>query len=261
MGAAAIPAMISAGGAILGGALSSKGSKAGNTTSTNVNTPWAAAQPHLTNAYQHGLNYLNQGLQYDSPDIQARMRQRALAGSPVTTEAQNLATSTLRGDYLNSNPFQTGAVQDAMNMARSQINNQFGLNNYGSSGHQEWLGRGLMNAALPYLSQNYENERGRQYAAMAQAPALANVDYQDIGALQQAAMVPWSFLGNYSNIINGIPSAAQSSTMQTPYFTNPFSGAIGGALLANQLYNQYQSPQLSQEMVPGQFSLSNPAYG
>jgi len=193
---------------------------------------------------------------------QSALMARGLAGSPVNTAAQDLATKTIQGDYLNSNPFASGTVQDAMNMARTQINSQFGpFSNYGSSGQQEWLGRGLMNAALPYLSQNYENERGRQYAAMAQAPALSGTDYQDLSALQSAAFMPWNWNNQYTSNIQALSGFGGNVNTQQPYFSNPYSGAIGGALLANQLYNQYQSPQLSQEMVPGQFSLSNPAYG
>lgn len=241
MGAAAIPAMISAGGAILGGVLSNKGSKqSGVTNVTQTNTPWIGAQTPMYEGFQRAQNIINQ----QSPNATADLfRQRGLAGSPVNQAAQNLATNTINGNYLNSNPFSSGTVQDAMNMARSQINSQFGLNNYGSSAHQEWLGRGLMNAALPYLSQNYENERGRQYAAMAQAPALANTDYQDLGALQQADFMPWDFLGRYTqNIAALTPGSPGMSTTSQPYFSNPYSGAIGGALLANQLYNQYQTP-------------------
>lgn len=241
MGAAAIPALISAGGAIAGGLLSSKGSKQAGTTNTiQSNDPWVGAQPYLSQGFGQASGLLGN---QDWRATQDALRLRALVGSPVTDAAQNLATSTIRGDYLRSNPFQNETVQDAMGMARSQINSQFGpFSNYGSSGHQEWLGRGLMNAALPYLSQNYENERGRQYAAMAQAPALAGTDYQDLGALQQADFMPWDFLGRYQGIVSGLNPGGGTTTTSQPYFSNPYSGAIGGAMLANQLYNSYQSP-------------------
>jgi len=241
MGAAAIPAMISAGGAILGGVLSSKGSKQAGTTNTIQQAdPWSGAQPYLLRGFGAADNLLGNNSQSLS---EAALRLRGLGGSPVTGAAQDLATSTMRGDYLNANPFQSGTVQDAMNMAKTQINSQFGpFGNYGSSGHQEWLGRGLMNASLPYLSQNYENERGRQYAAMSQAPALAGMDYQDIAALQQADFMPWDFLGRYQGIVSGLNPGGGTTSTQTPYFSNPYSGAIGGAMLANQLYNSYQSP-------------------
>lgn len=234
------PSLISAGGAILGGVLANKGSKqAGNTNVTQTSVPWAAAQPYITRGFSDAQGILDRGYQYDPA---------------LVNQSKQLGLETMRGDYLNSNPFQTGAIQDAMNMARTQINSQFGGNNYGSSAHQEWLGRGLMNASLPYLSQNYENERGRQYAAMAQAPAL-------FGLEQQQNFLPWDFLGRYQGIVSGLNPGGGTTSTQTPYFSNPYSGAIGGAMLANQLYQGYQTPQLAQEMVPGQFSLGNPAYG
>ena len=220
-----------------GGLLANSGSKSQNATSTN--TPWSGYQPFINQGLADARGWLNEGYPLDT---MAAFRQRGMAGSPVNQEANNLAQSTLRGDYLNSNPFTTGAVNDAMGMAQSRINSQFAGNNFGSSAHQEWLGRGLMNASLPFLNQNYENERGRQFAALSQAPALQGMDYQNLGALQQADNMPWDYLSRYQNIVSGFPGGSQTST---PYFTNPVNSAMGGAMLGNQLYSQYQQPSSS----------------
>ena len=221
------------------GLLGSSMNKQKNTTSVQSSDPWSGVQPYLSQGYQQASGLLNQGV---NPQTQAMLRDRGMFGSPVNQEAQNLAAGTLRGDYLNSNPFLNDSVQDAMGMTQSRINSQFAGNNYGSSAHQEWLGRGLMNAALPAMSQNYENERGRQFAALSQAPALQGMDYQNIGAMQQADMMPFDLLGKYQQVIGGMPSGGGTTTSQNPYFTNPTSSALGGALLGNQLYNQYQQP-------------------
>ena len=214
------------------GAMNSGGS-GGSTTSSS--SPWWGQEPSLHMGYANAQGLLERG---HNPQTEAMLRARGMSGSPVTQGANNLAGATLRGDYLNSNPFTEGAVKDAMGMARSQINSQFGGgSNFGSSAHQEWLGRGLMNAALPALNQNYENERGRQFAALSQAPALAGLDYQDINAVQQADFMPWNWLNQYTQNISGLPAGGGSQT--TPYFTNPVNSALGGALLGNQLYNSY----------------------
>ena len=248
-GAAVAGAGVGAGIGLLG----SKGSKGGNVTSVQSRDPWSGVQPYLSQGYQQASGLLNQG---PNPQTQAMLRNRGMFGSPVTQEAQNLATGTLRGDYLNANPFQDKALQDAMGMTQSRINSQFAGNNFGSSAHQEWLGRGLMGAAMPYLSQNYENERGRQFQAMSQAPALAGQDFQDIGAVQQADMMPWDFLGRYQQTIGGLQSGGGTSTTQNPYFTNPVNSALGGALLGNQLYNSFKQPNTSTYGSPNDMSSS-----
>ena len=218
---------------------------ASQTPSLSTSEPWSAAQPYLQRGFQEAQGILNQGY---PADTQALLRARGLYGSPVTQEARNLAGSTLRGDYLNSNPFTQNAAQDAMGMARSQINSQFGGsggNNFGSSAHQEWLGRGLVNAAMPYFNQNYENERGRQFAAMSQAPSLAGLDYQDINAVQQADFLPWDFLGRYQNIVGGLNQGGGTTATTQPYFSNSANSFLGGALLGNQLYKSFQQPAQS----------------
>jgi hypothetical protein len=164
-----------------------------------------------------------------------------MSGSPLNQAAQQQNLATLRGDYtdLSKNP----AAQNAMNMARGQINSQFTGDNYGNSAHQEWLGKGLMQAASPF----YESERQRQQGATALAPSLANQDYTDLSQLgmvgsqmdqrsQQQQEEPWQRLERYMGLVQGNPGGA--STSQQPYFTNPTASAMGGALGGLGLYNQ-----------------------
>ena len=203
-------------GAAVGVVGNQLGKKGGTTATTQNSAPWEGSAPYLLKGNARASGMLDQ-TQFPS--------------NMVGQEANNLAASTLRGDYLNSNPFLNDSVSQAMGMARSQINSQFGGgSNYGSSAHQEWLSKGLMNAALPQLSQNYENERGRQFAALSQAPALSGMDYQQ-------AFAPWDMLGRYQDIVGN--QGGGSSSTQNPYFTNPVNSAMGGALLGNQLYNSY----------------------
>ena len=232
------------------GLLSSSMNKQGSTTSSGA--PWPGQSPYLVRGYHAGDRLLSESFGGMAP-FQSALRARA-GGSPVSNEAQNLAAGTLRGDYLNSNPFLDQAVSRASGEAQSRINSQFGpFNNYGSSAHQEQMGRGIMEAALPYLSQNYENERGRQFAALSQAPALQGMDYQNIGALQQADFAPWDFLGRYTQSVQGNPGGG---TQTTPYFTNPYASAAGGALLGNQLYKSFQQPSSSTYGSPNDMSAS-----
>ena len=116
-----------------------------------------------------------------SPEQQMAMNlqtNRALSGSPLTREAQNLSLNTLRGDFLSgNNPFFQQAVIDPIT---DQVQGTFSrAGRLGSGANQNALTRAL---STP-LMQNYENERRRQNAMLANVPALANQDYTDYARL------------------------------------------------------------------------------
>jgi hypothetical protein len=183
---------------------------------------------------------------------------RANAGSPLTRAAQNQNLATVRGDYLNlgNNP----AVKSAMDSARTQINSQFKGDNYGNSAHQEWLNKGLLQAAAPF----YQQERGFQQQAIAQAPALAEQDYADIskigsvGAAQDARSqaevdaqrqsfnAPWENLFNYQRSIagSGATGGSTSTSGTQPVFSNPLATGLGLASGGLGLYNGLTSAGL-----------------
>ena len=116
-----------------------------------------------------------------SPEQQMAMnlqRNRALSGSPITREAQDLSLNTLRGDFLSgNNSFFQQAVIDPIT---DQVQGTFSrAGRLGSGANQNALTRAL---STP-LMQNYENERRRQNAMLANVPALANQDYTDYARL------------------------------------------------------------------------------
>lgn len=116
-----------------------------------------------------------------SPEQQMAMNlqtNRALSGSPITREGQSLGLSTLRGDFLSgNNPYFKEAVLDPIT---DQVQGTFSLaGRLGSGANQNALTRAL---STP-LMQNYENERQRQNAMLANVPALANQDFTDYARL------------------------------------------------------------------------------
>ena len=116
-----------------------------------------------------------------SPEQQMAMnlqRNRALSGSPITREGQSLGLSTIRGDFLSgNNPYFQQAVLDPITQ---NVQSRFSrAGRLGSGANQDVLARSL---ATP-LMQNYENERRRQNAMLANVPALANQDYTDYARL------------------------------------------------------------------------------
>lgn len=238
-------AAVAAAGVGVAGGLASRGG-GGSTQSTQSSAPWENSQAYLQEIMQRGANQIGSdpnGLGAQSPytlQAQGLLANRALGGNPLNQAAQAENLKTIQGGYtdLSQNP----AAQNAMGMAKSQINGQFSGDNYGNSAHQEWLGRGLMSAAAPF----YESERQRQMGATALAPSLANQDYTDLSQLgavggmqdQRAQAVkdaPWNQIFKYQQAVSG--TSGGQTTTQTPYFTNPAASALGGGMAGLGLYN------------------------
>lgn len=219
--------------------------------------------------YYQGQGYVSPS-QATQTGLQA-LQARAGAGSPLTGAAQQQLYGTIQGDYLSGNPFFSGAFQPAAQAATTEFNKAIGdvtssaskAGRYGSGAMT-----GLQGAAAGQLAQkltgtagqlayqNYADERARQQAATMAAPSLAEADYADINKMlaagqlgegyQQQALaadmakygyekaLPQTQLTNYLSNIGLVPKA-QTTTTQTPYFTNPTASALGTGLLGVQL--------------------------
>jgi hypothetical protein len=248
---------VSTGTAILGsaalGALGSSGSKQGSTTTTSSSEPWWGVQNHLLPIFGEANRYYNLGA-YDyrgnqSPytsQAQDITAQRALDPNSAIGRAQGVLGDTISGKYLtpDSNPFLKSAVQDALGMAASTHAGQFGGAagaNLSNSGYQESLARGLGAAATNAYSNAYNQERQNQLSSMQLAPTLGVADATLLGGVgsQQDSLSraqylsPWENLNNYRAMLDG--NFGGTTSQQTPFFTNPIAGALGGALAGGQL--------------------------
>lgn len=244
-------------GSLVGGYMAGQGGSGGSTTVAQNSSPWVDQEDYLRDVFRSGASLFRDPrsiLAAQSPatlNALGMQEQRAMAGSPLIDAAQQGNLATLRGDFLSadSNPYLRGAVGNALNDAKMQVNSQFNGDNFGGSAHQEWLGRTMADRALPIYAQNYENERGRQMNASAMAPGLAAQDYLDIGQLsavggardaraQQVTDEPFTRLQRYQGQVGGAMYGGQSSA-QTPYFTNPMASALGMGLGGLQMYNAF----------------------
>jgi hypothetical protein len=202
------------------------------------------------------------------------LRARAAAGSPLTAAAQNQLYGTIQGDYLGGNPFFQGAFQPAAQAATNAFNQAIGnvtsqasqAGRYGSGavGNLQnqaatTLANSLTGTAGQLAYQNYAAERARQQQATFGAPQLAEADYTDINKLlaagqfgegyQQKALdeakakfayeqnLPQAQLQTYLSNIGLIPKV-QTTTGQTPSYTNPMATNFGTALLGFQLLDK-----------------------
>lgn len=251
------------------------------TTSTTSTAPWSGVQPYLTGAYGDAEDIYSQGApDYYPGQTVAPMSgytegaldtlfNRGQQGSAVGEAAKGMATDTLSGDYLNSNPHLQGAINAAIEPVTNQYKNTVlpGLDSmfsmagrYASdpnSAHAESYmnaGEDMMrqqgNIASNMSYQNYGDERNRMMQAGALAPTLAGMDYTDIQAMGQAGegfdqynqglinadIDKWNYTQNSDwNMVNdylGLLNAnayGTSTNVQKQPGTSTFGSALGGA--------------------------------
>jgi len=248
----------------------------GQNTTVTKSDPWAGQQPYLKTGFEQAQQQLNSSTpEYyqdstvapQSETTQQAMQlqaQRALSGSPVTDSAQNLATNTMNGNYLNSNPYldaNFAAGTDAITKAYNGAVNQntagaVGSGRYGSGMQmfangqaQDTLAKNLNNLYGQTYYNNYNTERGNQQAMAGQAAGIAGSDYTDLGklsdvgsaqdqysqAVTDADVNKWNYnqnlpankLGQYMGLIQG--NYGGSSSTQTPLSGQSLMGSLLGA--------------------------------
>lgn len=187
---------------------------------------------------------------------------RAMAGSPLMASAQQQAGRTISGDYLSGNPFFTGAFQAATRPIEQQFQQNIGdirskvssSGRYGSAAQNQLEGRaadalaqGLSDIGGRLAYQNYSDERARQEAAISNAPAMSQADYNDFAKLLAAGttregytqaeiadqlaryqyQMPESRLGTF---LSGVYQAPSGSVQERPIYSNPSQQGLGNLL-------------------------------
>jgi hypothetical protein len=192
---------------------------------------------------------------------------RALAGSPVTNNANQLAANTLGGQYLDpsTNPaWASGsqAIADAYRTGTAATRNAafskagaFGADNSAFNQYAGMQDKEFGNSLGNLWGSIYNQERGFQNQALGMSPQLANADYndyqkligvgdarrgytQDIANLSQqdfygAQNYGWDQLNKLAGLQGSFlgDSGSTTSTGPNPYQSSPLAGAIGGGTL------------------------------
>ena len=175
---------------------------------------------------------------------------RARGGSALTTAAQAETLGTIKGRGVN--PFLEGALAGTNRQAQEAYtqgvqglqSRASSMGRYGSNAMgqqvgqaQDIFGRNLAETSGQLAYQSAEAERGRQMAAVANAPAFAQADYLDIEKLLKAgqasesydqkklqdAINRWNFeqtaperkLQQFTNLFTSVPSGGTSTTTQS----------------------------------------------
>lgn len=187
-------------------------SSGGDSTTTTTGVPdWV--QPYAQNFLQKSQQtadipyqpYTDQTVAQLNPfQVQGANAQaaRAIQGSPVNDAASGELQKTLSGGYLNNNPYLAKQYDAAASGITKNYNNSVvpqltaldaRSGSFGNSGvasatgtAQGQLAEQLSNVATNLYGNDYANERNRMQTAVSQAPQIANQDYVDASALQNA---------------------------------------------------------------------------
>lgn len=212
----------------------------GKPTQVTNTDPWKGQQPYLTKGFQGAeQGVLNQpGVVPFSPETQYGLygtANRALQGSPLLGQGQNMISSTLAGDYMSGGPGMDAFANAAWSAVRPNVDSVFaGGGRYGSTAHGEALGRGFGNAMGPY----FDSERSRQMQSAFGAPGMAEADYMDFnkllgvgaareGQAQQYQDEAYNRLARYMGLVSG--NYGGTTTQTGGQKGSPLLGGIGGA--------------------------------
>jgi hypothetical protein len=271
--------------------------------SSGESTTQQGIDPLLKPYVRYGLTEAQKLYQTDTPDYyggqtyvgpsqqtqQALLaaQNRAMAGNPLLTQAQQQQQGVIGGDYLQNNPFFEQAMRGASQGATQAYNDAIAkaqgssamAGRYGSNVSADIQNRAattlantLTNKAGELMYQNYGDERARQEAAAGRAPMLAEADYGDINKLLQVGQAtedyektalqadidrfnfeqnkPYAKLQTFLSSVYGAPQGSVTTTQQ--------SG--GGKIVCTAMNHVYGFGSFRQKIWLAQSKDLHPAY-
>ncbi len=214
--------------------MSSGGGGSGSTTSRVE--PYAPAEPALNQMISEAGVIYNQGpgaAGYVPPSQQTL--QGLAASEQIAGAANQQILNTIQGQY--TNPFLSPLIQQAGQDVYSSVAGQFsgaGRTPTSPMAQQQALAQ-VAQAALPLAFRQYETERGRQLGIASQAPSLVQTGQQLEAIQRQQQLAPSQALQQYAGIVSPIASGFPTTTGQVDTRANPFTTALGGAVLGSSI--------------------------
>ena len=210
------------------------GGSSGGTTTQGV-TPYAAAEPALGQILSEATNLYGQGVGAAGYVAPTQQTLAGLAGQEtMANAAQQQLAATLGGQYLN--PFLSPLIQRTAADISTGVQSQFsgaGRTPTSPMAQQQALAQ-VAQAALPLAFQTYGQERGRQLAVASQAPTLVQTGQQLEALQRQQQLAPAQALQQYASFATPIASGFPTTIGQAQTQANPFTTALGGALVGGQ---------------------------
>jgi len=211
------------------------GSSGGGQQTAQSVTPYAAAEPALSQILSEAGQIYGQGVGAAGYVPPTQQTLQGLAGQEVLgTAAQQQMAATLGGNYLN--PFLSPLIQRTAGDVYTNVAQQFsgaGRTPTSPMAQQQALSQ-VAQAALPLAFQEYGQERGRQLGLATQVPSLLQTGQQLEAIQRQAQLAPTQALQQYASLVTPIASGFPTTTGQVQTQANPFSTALGGALVGGQ---------------------------
>jgi len=209
-------------------------------SSTQQVTPYAPAEPALAQILSEAGQLYGQGVGAAGYVPPTQQTLQGLAGQEALgTAAQQQMAATLGGQYLN--PFLSPLIQKTAADITTGVQSQFsgaGRTPTSPLAQQTALGQ-VAQAALPLAFQEYGTERSRQLGLATQLPSLFQTGQQLEAIQRQQQLAPAQALQQYASfatpIASGFPTTVGSQQVQA----NPFSTALGGALVGGQFGGGY----------------------
>ena len=211
------------------------GGGGGNQSTTQAVTPYAAAEPALGQILSEATNLYDQGVGAAGYVAPTQQTLAGLAGQEtMANAAQQQLAATLGGQFLN--PFLSPLIQRTAADISTGVQSQFsgaGRTPTSPMAQQQALSQ-VAQAALPLAFQTYGQERGRQLAVASQAPTLLQTGQQLEALQRQQQLAPAQALQQYASFATPIASGFPTTIGQAQTQANPFTTALGGALVGGQ---------------------------
>ena len=211
------------------------GSSGGGQQTTQAVTPYSAAEPALSQILSEAGQLYGQGVGAAGYVPPTQQTLQGLAGQEALgTAAQQQMAATLGGNYLN--PFLSPLIQRTAGDIYTNVAQQFsgaGRTPTSPMAQQQALSQ-VAQAALPLAFQEYGQERGRQLGLATQLPTVLQTGQQLEAIQRQQQLAPYQALQQYAGLVTPIASGFPTTTGQAQTQANPFSTALGGALVGGQ---------------------------
>jgi hypothetical protein len=212
------------------------GSSGGGQTTAQSVQPYSAAEPALGQILSEATNLYGQGVGAAGyvPPTQQTLTGLAQQETMANAANQQLA-ATLGGQYLN--PFLSPLIQKTAADISTGVQSQFsgaGRTPTSPLAQQTALGQ-VAQAALPLAFQEYGTERGRQLGLATQLPTLLQTGQQLEAIQRQQQLAPSQALQQYAGLVSPIASGFPVTTGQVNTRANPFTTALGGAIIGSSI--------------------------
>jgi hypothetical protein len=214
------------------------GSSGGGQTQVTTQQPYGPAQPALNQIISEAGQIYGQGpaaAGYVAPTAQTTA---GLAGmETMATAAQQQLADTLSGQYLN--PFLQPLMQKTAGDIYSNVAGQFSGagRTPGSPLMQNQVTQQVAQAALPLAFNQYNIERANQLGIAQRAPTLTQVGAGLENIQRQQNMAPFAALQQYGGMVSPIAAGFPVQSGQVNTRANPFTTAMGGAIMGSAIPN------------------------